>query len=314
MAAELFAIGIDGGGSHTRAMLLDGTRAIRAHREGGASNPHSTDPADVRTTLEELISGVCGDAGVPLADVRSLCLAMAGVDRPADRALIEGMVRPLLADGQALLIRNDSVAGMMAGLDELHGLMLIAGTGSICFAYHRDGRTGRAGGYGHVLGDEGSGYAMGVAAMKAVIQASDGRLAPTALTGMLLGHLGLSAPPDLVTWLLQVDYAKSSIASLSRVLAEADAAGDAAAVAIMDQMADDLASVVMPAHRQLFSKADGAVPIVFGGSNLVRNDRYQSRLRARLAAMEAPLEVVLPKRSAVEGAARYALAHAEAHA
>jgi N-acetylglucosamine kinase-like BadF-type ATPase len=300
-------IGIDGGGTKTSGVLMreDGTLLAEVRFPG--SNPHASTHDQVREVLTGLLDELSRNAGVTLSSVDALCLCMAGVDRPKDRALIEGMIRPKLAPSQKLIVANDAVAGIMAALDKPHGLMLISGTGSVCFGFHEDGRTSRCGGWGQLLGDEGSGYALGVAALKAVIQSFDGRLEQTTLSDKVLTALRLEQPTDVLGWLQSVNSSKPEIAGLSPLVHDAEGEGDAVARRILDQAADDLLWIIRPAHAKLFAENKEDIPIVFGGSNLTKAERYQSRVRERIAASGMRMTPTLQENEAVIGAAKFAL-------
>jgi N-acetylglucosamine kinase-like BadF-type ATPase len=304
----MLVIGVDGGGTKTMGALMDGSRKVLATAAAGASNPHTVGLDSVRATLAELFASLCRQAHVTLGDVECVALSMAGVDRPKDKADIEGIATPMLRPGAKLLVVNDAIAGIMAGLDRPHGLMLISGTGSICYGFDDDtGKTARSGGWGHWLSDEGSGYTMGLAALKAVIQAYDGRGEATMLTDLIVPATGGTVPTDVVGWVIANRCDKAEVAALSRLLHEADSAGDRVASRIMDDEADWLMKMVPPVYRALFAERKAAVPIVFGGSNLAKGAKFQARIRERIAASGLPLEPTLQKREPVEGAALYAL-------
>jgi len=305
--APNYVIGIDGGGTKTSGVLMHEDGTVLAEVRFPGSNPHASSQDQVREVLTGLLDELSRNSGIALSHVQAFCLCMAGVDRPKDRALIEGMIRPRLAPAQKLIVANDAVAGIMAALDKPHGLMLISGTGSVCFGFHEDGRTSRCGGWGQLLGDEGSGYALGVAALKAVIQSFDGRLEQTTLTDKVLGYLKLEQPTDVLGWLQSVQSSKPEIAGLSRLVHEAEGEGDAVSQRILDQAADDLLWIIRPAHAKLFATSPEEVPIVFGGSNLTKATRYQNRVRDRIAASGMTLAPTLQESEAVIGAAKYAL-------
>ena len=124
-------------------------------------------------------------------------LGLAGVDRPEDRALFEGWAAGRFG-GAPVVIANDAELVLAAGTPDGWGIALISGTGSIVFGRSPHGEMARAGGWGHILGDEGSGYAIGVEALRAVMRAFDGRGPATALTDAVLLHWSLKTPPDLV--------------------------------------------------------------------------------------------------------------------
>lgn len=310
----LHVIGVDGGGTKTNGVLMRDDGFVMAEARFPGSNPHASSREQVREVLGGLLQELCRMAAMPLADVDCICLSMAGVDRPKDRELIEGFVRPLLTPNQQLLVVNDAVAGIMSALDQPHGLMLISGTGSVCFGFRQDGLTSRCGGWGQLLGDEGSGYWIALEALKAVIRHFDGREGPTTLTQSILARLNLDQPTDILGWLQRIENSKPEIASLSILVHEADLRGDAVAKRILDDAAHQLDLITAPAYRALFGNDSAEVPVVLGGSNLLKGERFQARVRERMTASWMNLVPVLPKHEAVVGAGRYALLEARRHA
>ncbi|MBW3535709.1 MAG: hypothetical protein KY453_10940, partial [Gemmatimonadetes bacterium] len=118
------------------------------------------------------------------------------------------------------------------------GVLLVAGTGSIAWGRSEDGRTGRVGGWGTLLGDEGSGHAIGLEALRRVTRDADGRGPSTDLRRRVLERLGLGGAEDLIAW--STGAAKSEIAALVPVVIEAAAAGDAVAGEILVKAVEEL--------------------------------------------------------------------------
>lgn len=303
-----YVIGIDGGGTKTVGVVTSEDGTVLALERYPSTNPHSTPPHKVREILTSIIETLALVPGIRSRDLTAVCLSMAGVDTPRDRDQIAGMVAPLLGSGPVLHVVNDTIAAIMATLGRPHGMILISGTGSVCFGYDEDhDRIARCGGWGHIIGDEGSGYRMGLGALQAVIQAFDGRRGPTSLTARVMGELELSHPTDILAWLQRTGGDKSLIAALSRHVHEADAQGDAAAAEILDASADALATIFMPPYRQLFADSPQPVQVALFGGNLVNSERFRNRVERRLETSGLPLTCHLPIEEAALGAARYAL-------
>src|SRR5581483_5378036 len=124
------------------------------------------------------------------------------------------------------------------------GVALVAGTGSMAFARAPDGRTARAGGWGYLLGDEGSGYALALAALRAVVRDADGRGPATRLTSRLLAHFGAVLAQDLVRLVYGGGVDRAALAAVAPYVLEAAAAGDEVAAEIMAGQAEELADLV----------------------------------------------------------------------
>jgi N-acetylglucosamine kinase-like BadF-type ATPase len=122
---------------------------------------------------------------------------MAGVDREADASIMRALMRRIGYKAR-IVIANDALIALVAGVGSAPGVVLIAGTGSIAYGRNARNEAARAGGWGYVLGDEGSGYWIGRQALRAVVRASDGRGPQTSLTPLVLEHYGAAQASGLV--------------------------------------------------------------------------------------------------------------------
>ncbi|MGH7341948.1 MAG: N-acetylglucosamine kinase [Candidatus Rokuibacteriota bacterium] len=230
-------VGVEGGGTHTTALAvtLDGSPVAR--RVGAAALIKSPEPAARLAELESLVRHLIQEAGSQ-PPVAALCCALAGVGREHVRLAVEQeLVRASLADKVSVI--TDAEAALQDAFGDGPGVLLISGTGSIAWGRDAQGRPARVGGWGILLGDEGSGYAMGLAALRAIARADDGRAQTTALTSVILARFALQAPSDLIAW---TDNAtKAQIAAIApAVLTVADR--DDTAATIVNQAADALVS------------------------------------------------------------------------
>lgn len=302
-------IGVDGGGTKTNGVLMtsDGEKlAVGAYP---SSNPHSNPEHAVRRTLHRLMTDLLERGGAMMEDLDGMCLGMAGVDRAADRSFIEGIIREVLPERASLMIVNDAVVAIMAVLGRLHGILVISGTGSICLGYNEEtGKTIRCGGWGHLLADEGSGYSIGLAGLKAVLHQFDGRGETSVLHDKVLDELRLQAPTDLIGWTYMQGNGKTEIAALARLVQEAAEAGDAVAIRILEEQADALLTLIPPVLERLFPEAKGHIPLALWGGNLLRPTPYQRIFLEKLKARGIAVDVVIKDEEAMVGAARHVLA------
>jgi N-acetylglucosamine kinase-like BadF-type ATPase len=150
------------------------------------------------------------------------------------------------------LVVNDALIALEAGAPGGDGIVLIAGTGSIAYGRDTRGRAARSGGWGYVLGDEGSGYWLGRQALRSVMRASDGRGRATALTPLVLEHYGISRSEELVQQIYGDGGGAdpTAIAALSTLVQRAAADGDIVALLLIETSAMDLTSLAASvAHR-----------------------------------------------------------------
>lgn len=236
-------VGVDGGGTRTRAVVIDGDgrELARAEDEGAVVTAHRPDDAAeaVRRVVEAALKK-CGRRD--RADV--LWAGLAGAGTAAPRAAVTRALRRLEL-AERLVVGTDVEAAFYDAFGDGPGLLAIGGTGSIVWARYPDGTERRVGGWGHLLGDEGSGYWIGLEGLRRLTSSEDGRTAPTAMEAPLLDACGVGTVAEAVGWVETA--AKSRVASLApHVVACADA-GDEAALAIVSEAVQHLVTLVRAA-------------------------------------------------------------------
>ena len=179
------------------------------------------------------------------------------------------------------LVVNDALVALVAGAGSEPGLVLIAGTGSIAYGRNRASRAARAGGWGYVLGDEGSGYWIGRRALAAVVRQSDERGRPTLLTPRLLQHFGIHKPQELVHVVYYRTLRPSAIAALAIHVSLAAQEGDEVATEILTEGAEELLGTARSVISRLRLDAEPFV-CVFAGGIFQAVPWLADHLRARL--------------------------------
>ncbi len=305
IASTTLLLGLDGGGSKTLALLADAAGRVMGRGAAGSSNYQNIGAEAAWAALDAAIAAAFADAGMTPGPVAAVCLGLAGVDRPEDRALFEGWAAGRFG-AAAVIIANDAEIVLAAGTPAGWGVALISGTGSIVFGRHPSGAMARAGGWGHILGDEGSGYAIGLAALRAVMAAFDGRGPATALTEAVLAHWGLASPTDLVGRVYRQGADTSEIAALARLVDAAAAAGDGVALEILRQAGRDLALTVEAVVRRLALPAP--TPTALAGGVVVHGRQARAAFLAAAAERHLALDPVTPVVEPAQGAVRLAVA------
>ena len=187
-------VGIDGGGSRATAVATDVEGRELARVEGGPGRIRLDAPGTGAHVLADLVDHVIREAGARLPAAGLIC-ALAGAGREdARRELAAALLREAVAI--RLRVVTDAEAAYQDAFGGGPGILLIAGTGSIAWGRDADGRTIRAGGWGALLGDEGSGYDLGLRALRAVLHAHDGRGPATGLTGTIGPEVAHWSNPD----------------------------------------------------------------------------------------------------------------------
>jgi N-acetylglucosamine kinase-like BadF-type ATPase len=207
------------------------------------------------------------------------------------------------------VIVNDALIALVAGAGSSPGVVVISGTGAIAYGVSHHGVAARAGGWGPTLGDEGSGYWIGRRALAAVMRDVDGRGPQTDLARLVLHHLSLSRPEELVAEVYHQPQARRTIASLGTVVDGARADGDPVAIDIMGQAADELALAAASVISRLDMRGE-QFPILLAGGMLRESVWLSTEVRRRMAEV-APRAIVGPlTHEPAIGAVRLAIAEA----
>lgn len=222
------AIGVDGGAGSLKFVVRKPDGGI-VHYECAGANQNLVGMDEFLSRLSQGIHDALGRAACLPEQVSSAGFALSGVDRPAEvAALREAIPTRVLPKLERLWVGNDALAALRQGSGALRGLVLIAGTGSICFAVASNGRSGRVGGWGGELGDEGSGFWIGHRGLQSACRMADGRLTKTRLLDQILNQLGLATPQDMIPWVAACsrEEFKQKTAALFPIIAEQALEGD----------------------------------------------------------------------------------------
>lgn len=255
-------LGIDGGGSKTRALVSEGVDHVIGVGVAASSNYQSVGFAAATAAVQEAIAAALQQAGLdPVTNITSACFGLAGVDRADDRILWERWLSQA-GIAQRFVVVNDAELVLAAGTPNAWGIALICGTGSICYGRTADGRTARAGGWGYLLGDEGSGYDLALRTLRLATQTADGRTDAPSILDAVLTHWNVSEPGDLIGYVYRAEVTRAHIARVAQVVIDLAHEDDPHAHALLAQTAHDLAQHVRAVMDRLDLKC---APIAFGG-------------------------------------------------
>jgi N-acetylglucosamine kinase-like BadF-type ATPase len=283
----MHVLGIDAGGTKTTCLLADAAGAIVSRAQGGGANLQAHGELEVEKVLHGVIDEAVGERRIVPAAV---CLGIAGVDRPADRQVMRDILRRL-GFRTGVLVVNDALVALVAGVGDHPGVVIVAGTGSIAFGVNSAGQAARAGGWGALLGDEGSGFWIGRHALTAVTRAADGRGPRTLLTALVSERFGLTGVDDLV-YEVHDRAGRQAVASLGPIVARAREAGDVVAGEILRTAADELTRAAATVIARLQMRGE-AFRVVLSGS-MFRIIPWLAEEMARRLAEVAPRAVAAP--------------------
>ena len=291
-------VGMDAGGTKTRAFAVTrGGEIVGRGAGGGANLLSSPDPqGSIAAALREALAGRVPDAVV---------LACAGGEREAERARGRAILEALLGPAVAVGVTHDAKAALYAGNPAGCGVVLISGTGSIAYGRNDQGAEARCGGWGHLVGDEGSAVWIGQEGLRAASYDHDGRGSPTTITRHLLDDLGVIDFNGVLPLLYGRPHPSPAILASTRAVARAFAEHDGIAVNIVQRGSRLLAGMAATVAREL---------LLEGGPVYLAGGAFEN-VRPLEKAVRTELLSVLP-RAAVEpvgeepalGAARLAAA------
>jgi N-acetylglucosamine kinase-like BadF-type ATPase len=318
MKSNGFVLGIDGGGTKTLGLLTDLNGRVLARGVGGASNPQVVGFTQAAGVVLKVMRDCCRRVGCHPKHLKAIVVGLAGVGRELDRRRAENEIRKL---GQKtnvplknLRVESDARIALEGAFGGESGIVLISGTGSIGFAKDPDGSVHRVGGWGRTIGDEGSGFAVGRAALIAIARAIDGRGQPTILTKWASKSFGLSNPQSIISKIYQNHFDVSRIAPL---VLKAASKGDKVSKDILDDAAHELADhvrVLVKRLRRSDKPSEGAKMnlVLLGG--MLEGSNYLSRvLRKKIKSLFPTVQIRSAKKSPVYGAVLLALKRLNRH-
>lgn len=305
-AGTACVLGIDGGGTSTTAWLADASGNVLGRGRSGPSNIKAVGREAAFRSLGEATRAAREEAGLT-GSLDAACLGVAGFDRADDRELLGSWGSEAL-DARKVVIVNDGELVFAAGIPDGFGVAVIAGTGSIAVGRDGAGNYARAGGWGHLLGDEGSAYRCAQSALTLVARRADGRdpkPSPDPLSDRLCAAFGVSSPEQIVSAIYRPEWDRTKIAGLTRAVMEAAAEDPAIAPLLLAPAGRDLAEQVAAVARRL-GREGGPLPLALAGSFLLNADAVRDGLLGALRERGyVPAAVPVPDPTA--GAVRLAL-------
>jgi N-acetylglucosamine kinase-like BadF-type ATPase len=291
-----YFLGIDGGGTKTRAVLIDENRREIARAVSGPSNYHSVGQAAAQASLGQAIGRVLASARRTADDVQAIGLGMAGVARPDDHQTLRSMLAGIAAFPR-VAITHDAEAALVGGIGHRYGIVLIAGTGAMAYGVNAQGQSRRADGWGYLLGDDGSAYWIGREGLRAVACACDGRGCPTALQNLVFAELHLDDCSGLVSRVYAAGFDVPHVAAIAPLVEQAAVQGDSVAGEILQKAGQRLGHALCTLVREL-EMTDETFEVVLAGG-VLRTDGVRPPGGHVRDAVVAALRETAPHASAI---------------
>lgn len=274
-------IGIDGGGSRTTAAIGNMKGETVGFTDGEGLNYQVTGIKVFIKRINEILCKASEDYNLNLNNLVMASMGIAGLNTSKDRRILEdALLQSLIKDKH--FIYNDSWASLVAGAGKLEGIVLIAGTGSIAFGINNKGQEYRAGGWGHIISDCGSGYWLAVKALEegAKVMDKEGEL-PNILKD-IINYKGYKTFDDIMAFLYGEETQKGDIADLTKRVSELASQGDPIAHKVLEQGAKELSTMVERVFERGFKGTEN-VKIVLAGSVLKKVDVLRNQVTKNLS-------------------------------
>ncbi len=288
----MFIAGIDGGGTHTRVELRDMENNLLRRGEFGPFNINSIGADAFRTLLRDVFRW-CGG----MASCSRICVGGAGVSNPSTEMILTEELEKAGFIGKWKLCGDQEIA--LRGAMDGPGVVVISGTGSICFGKNADGRTARSGGYGHLIDDGGSGYALGRDVLACAVRCADGRIKASGIPEAVCKRLN-GGVERIVPFVYGPETDKAAIAQFAWIALEQAQQGDEEALRILRQGAGELAQLVAAVQQRLDMPQ---CRIALLGGLIASDNIYRGTVAERLSGLGT---VVSAEHDALWGAAQLA--------
>ncbi|MBO0910615.1 MAG: hypothetical protein J2P13_02385 [Acidobacteria bacterium] len=295
-----YFLGIDGGGTKTRSIVGDEDSELGAG-SSGSSKVQRVGVASARGSLSAAIHQACLQAGISPREIARTSAGVTGAGRPEIAAVIRELISSVA--GGEIEISTDVDIAFEDAFGSDPGILVIAGTGAIALGRNSRGQTARAGGLGFPVSDEGSGYWIGVEAVRLVLHARDRGENP-ALLNLLMAGLGAK---DFDDFIVRANHSPSpDFSTLSPIVLSSANGGDSLAREVLDRAGGELGRMAAVVATRLFQ--NGACPVathggVLASSEIVRS-RFEGELRSQVPGAVLLERAVDPARGALGRARR----------
>ena len=303
-----YVLGIDGGGTKTSCVICDAEGRIVGIGTAGPSNPLTVGEDGTRRSIEAAIKKALEASRMKAPRFRVAYLGMAGAGRQSSVKVIEKIMDGLDVADRVIIDIDAAVA--LAGATACNpGVVVISGTGSIAFGVNKHGKRSRVGGWGFLLGDEGSGYDIGRRGLTAALRAYDGRGEETMLLGILKDHLEVQSIDELVAHFYSGSVKVDEISSFAPLVVEAARMGDLVSKRILRDAAKELGLSAITVVRNLRMEDEEFEVALMGGIFNVKE--IASLVRRSIKRVSPKCKVISPKFKPAVGAVLLALKEIE---
>ena len=300
-----YVIGVDGGGTKTEVTLVDRQGKVIARIRGGSTNLQGVGAEKLKSEMLFLFDKLTQKTNVSPDKIGAIFMGLAGAGRKSDQDTILALFNDTKYDGK-IVVDSDAIIALAGAFGNKPGIILIAGTGSICFGMSEDGDVVRSGGWGYMLGDEGSGYFIGREAIMASLKDHDGRGEQTMLKGELVRKLDLKSIDQIIPHIYQNKLDRVAIANLAPLVFEMAKKDDVVSQQIVKRTGGELGKMAGAVARKLkFENSKIRIGLI--GSIFKQKEVLANEISKELYEISWDIEIKEPEYDPSVGASILAL-------
>lgn len=238
-----YFMGIDGGATKTKAVIINESSQIVAAVIGGPVNYHQGGEKKTKKNLEEVTNNALISARLTINNLSFVVIGLAGFDTRIDKDNLTRLAQDSFGGGlkEKMEVVSDVEIAFKSCIDIDYGIVIISGTGANCFGKGKNGEMAWAGDWGWLLGDQSSGFALGLGALKRTIRDFDGRGEKTVLTKLVLKRLNMKEASELVHWVYKKDIPVAEVAGLAPLVFQAYKMNDLVAQSLVNKTVAEMA-------------------------------------------------------------------------
>ncbi|MBT2218144.1 hypothetical protein KK120_20275 [Virgibacillus dakarensis] len=295
-----YIIGIDGGGTKTTAVLGDHEGTIYAYANAGTSNPNTISDEILNSTFGFLFRELKKQSLEEFQKVTTVFAGIAGTSSKANADKLSFIIKRYSPNKAFVTVDMDAINALYSGTYGRPGIVQISGTGSISYGVNRHKKQDRVGGWGYLLGDEGSGYYIGQQGIIAALKAYDGRGEKTILLEMVYDYFKVKNGEELVSKVYSAEIPKNEISAVSKLVFQAYNNKDSVAKGIIILASRELSFGILTLYKKLFNENE-KIKIVLCGGIFTDSGTIPPLIKSELSLQTKNVEVVLPKIPPVGG-------------
>ena len=311
---EALMLIVDGGATKTALSLRNTANEVLFEAQTTSSNYQAIGGEKVFQVIHDLMLQVAdylNGIGNPKPTIQVAVFGLAGIDSQEGAATARRIVEHAIEEAHIhiskVIVENDAQSTMLGATNGQKGALLISGTGAIAYGTDGKGNIYRSGGWGHRVGDEGSGYWIGQEILRAVFRMEDGRGEYTLLKQLVYEELNIQTIDEASLWIFRPTYTNAQIASMTSLLRKAIAQSDTIAIKIAKEAAKELALLGATIMKKIGTTSDETVPLYLNGGAIVSNELILQLVTTQLRAQFPNIQIQACADKPIEYIARRAL-------